>query len=93
MLKTLCSALMLTVADFGMAWAAPLPPLLPDAKPSIVLVANGCGPGFFRTIDGECVPNGRVLVGPGREVILPPPCPRGFRRDPDPRRRLCYRVY
>ncbi len=93
MLKTICAGVVFAAADVGIAWAAAPPLARPDAQAPIVLAANGCGPGFFRTIVGECVPNRRVLVGPGRAVILPPPCPRGFRRDPDPLRRLWYPVY
>ena len=60
----------------------------------IILVSGGCGFAFHRNPFGACVPNrgafiegGPVLVPPVRP---PPPCPRGYYRDPDPARRLCY---
>lgn len=90
--KLLATTAALLLVNLGAASAAPArPPQDTDAP--IILAANGCGPGYFRTIDGECVPNARVRVGPGESVVLPPPCPRGYRRDPDPRRPLCYPVY
>ena len=70
---------------------------------SIVLVRDGCGPGFHLGPRDGCVPNGGRefveprVVGPRgygpREVApirLPPPCPRGYVRDPDPARPICY---
>lgn len=92
MSKILCTTLAFILVDCSMASAAFLEPR-GDTKPPLILIANGCGPGLFRTMDGECVPNRRIRVGGGRAVVGPPPCPRGFLRDPDPARRLCYPVY
>ena len=85
-------ALMAWVAFVGIALATPsYGQVATDAH--IILAANGCGRGFFRTIDGECLPNQKVYVGPRRGTTMGPPCPRGFLRDPDPARPLCYPVY
>ena len=56
---------------------------IPVPQPSIVLVAGGCGPAYHPDRFGVCVPNQRF-------IRLPPPCPRGYHRDPDPARPICY---
>ena len=92
--KTFGPALAFALACGGSVAAAPLmaPAATPAAPPPIVLAADGCGPGYFRTIAGDCRPNQRVMAGP-RRGDAPPPCPRGFLRDPDPARPLCYPVF
>ena len=90
--KSLCATLLVLIFACGSAVSATTYVRL-DANSPIVLAANGCGPGFFRTLAGECFPNRRIVVGPRRGVVLPPPCPRGFLRDPDPARPLCYPVF
>ncbi len=79
------SALMIA----GTASAAPLVPPA-DTQANIVLVSGGCGPAFHRTPFGACVANRVFVPGYYAPVRLPPPCPRGYHRDPDPLRRLCY---
>ncbi len=62
-----------------------------EAPPSLILVSGGCGPAFHRTPFATCAPNRQAFYGAGPEVVrLPPPCPRGYHRDPDPARRICY---
>ncbi|WP_415021353.1 GCG_CRPN prefix-to-repeats domain-containing protein [Bradyrhizobium sp.] len=46
----------------------------PDASGLVEHVADGCGPGWFRTMSGRCVP---------RRPPPPPPPPR-YRRPPPP---------
>ena len=79
---TLTMALLL-IGGCLAAHSAPLP-LAPDAGPPVVLAAGGCGPAFHPDPFGVCVPNRRVIYR------LPPPCPRGYHRDPDPARPICY---
>jgi hypothetical protein len=92
MLKVVSTGLLVLVAGCGIAQADDLALGTAERAPT-VLAANGCGPGFFRTIAGDCEPNARLRVGPGGRVMAPPPCPRGYLRDPDPARPLCYPVY
>ena len=87
MLKgTVAGAAMFIVWSFA-ANAAPAPAL--GAEPHVVLVSGGCGFDFHRNPFGVCVPN-RVFVEGPRFRRLPPPCPRGYHRDPDPARPICY---
>jgi hypothetical protein len=76
-------------AGFAAAGATPLAPLAATPDLPVVAVADGCGPGFFRTLAGQCFPN-RRFVGPYGGVHAPPPCPPGYLRAPD--RPLCYPV-
>ena len=98
-MKLISAALALTLAAGGAASAMPLAPAASRPQASIVLVRDGCGPGFHLAGYGGCVPNGRGarVVEPretGPRVVepirLPPPCPRGYVRDPDPARPICY---
>lgn len=78
----------------GPALALPLAPAPKSGDQlNVEKVANGCGPGMFRTIAGDCRRNRAVFVGPRRGVVAPPPCPRGYLRDPDPARPICYPAY
>ena len=93
MLKTLYATTVLAVAGSLTASASPLVAPI-TTHPPIVLVSGGCGFAFHRNPFGACVPNRPVVygvppvaVGP---VRLPPPCPRGYHRDPDPARPICY---
>ena len=91
-MKSISAAIALTIASCGAAAAMPSAPA-PRVQAPIVLVRGGCGPAFHRGPYGSCVPNGgRVVVEPRivAPVRLPPPCPRGYVRDPDPARPLCY---
>ena len=87
MQKTLYTALALAIAGCDMASAAMVH--LPDTKLPIILAADGCGRGLFRTIDGQCIPNQPA----GRRGRAIPPCPRGYLRDPDPARPICYPAF
>ncbi len=100
MLKSLTAAALLTIAGTG-AIAAPLAARTsvnePSAQPHIVLVGGICGPGLHLDRFGTCVPGRRVVRGPVlveprvvAPIRLPPPCPRGYVRDPDPARPICY---
>ena len=100
MLKALFAGVALvTIGYGGAATAAPFNPA-PEAPARIILVRGGCGPAFHRGPLGACVPNRRVVVGVAPVVVgapavvapirLPPPCPRGYHRDPDPARPICY---
>ena len=103
MLKTLCTMTTLYAASCGLAAGAPLAPLPQSEHAPIILVAGGCGPGLHRGPGGACIVGRRVIVG-GPVVVepriveprvvapirLPPPCPRGYVRDPRPGVRLCY---
>jgi hypothetical protein len=91
MLKVMSTAAALLMAGCGLAQAGERMSEQ-GAQAPIVLAANGCGRGFFRTIAGDCEPNMRMR-GPGGAAVAPPPCPRGYRRDPDPATPLCYPVY
>ena len=92
MLKVFCAGIALVLAGCGAASALPLAPQQ-QGQAHIVLVAGGCGPALHRDQFGGCVPNRRVVVvGPTvvAPLRLPPPCPRGYVRDPDPARPICY---
>ena len=93
MLKSPLMAAALVVAGSVASPAALLKPSL-NAQPEIVLIAGGCGPAFHRDPFGTCVPNRRAFFGAaplaGAPVRLPRPCPRGYHRDPDPARPICY---
>lgn len=92
MKSTAAAAIAIVALGCGSAMAMPLAPAAP-AKAPIVLVRGGCGPAFHRGPYGGCVPNGeRVVVEPRvvAPVRLPPPCPRGYYRDPRPGVALCY---
>ena len=95
MLKYLLAGTALIVLCTSGATAAPLA-AAPVERPPIILVSGGCGFAFHRTPFGTCAPNRRVFVGAGPVVVvpgrLPPPCPRGYYRDPDPLRRICYPI-
>jgi hypothetical protein len=39
------------------AWAFPAAPLESKAAPGVILVAEGCGPGYHRGWFGRCRPN------------------------------------
>ena len=94
---TLGAAVALAIAGCVPVAAMPLAPVA-GTKAPVVLVRDGCGPDSRLNRFDECVPNGRrVFVEPrvvGPRVVapvrLPPPCPRGYVRDPDPVRPLCY---
>ena len=93
MLKILYATAAFAVAGCMTASASPL--MRPMNVPSpIVLASGGCGFAFHRNPFGACVPNRPVVYGvpPGYvgPVRLPPPCPRGYHRDPDPARPICY---
>jgi hypothetical protein len=88
MLKSFGASLAIVIAASGTAFALPQVPH-PTSQQPIIAVANGCGPGAYRTIAGDCRPNQPV----GRRGFAPPPCPRGYARDPDPARPICYPVY
>ena len=91
-MKSISAAIALTIASCGAAAAMPVTPA-PRTHAPIVLVRGGCGPAFHRGPYGGCVPNGeRVVVEPRivAPVRLPPPCPRGYYRDPRPGVPLCY---
>ena len=102
-MNSIAAAIALTLAASGTASAMPLAPAAPKAQAPIVLVRDGCGPGFHLNPFGECRPNGGPFFGGGPRVIgpgpgpgygrLPPPCPRGYYRDPDPARPICYPRY
>ncbi len=99
-MKSFGAAIALVFATAGVAPAMPAAPAAAAlAAAPIVLVRDGCGPGFHRAGPGECVPNGgrvgpRVVEPIGPRVVepvrLPPPCPRGYYRDPRPGVPLCY---
>ena len=97
-MKRLGAAIALTFASVGAATAMPSVPLASHKGAPIVLVRDGCGPGFHLGPGGGCVPNGRgglrVVEPVGPRVVapvrLPPPCPRGYYRDPRPGVPLCY---
>ena len=72
------------------ASAAPVAARPRDDQAGVILVSGGCGFAFHRDPFGVCVPNRRTYVEGPPIVRLPPPCPRGYHRDPDPARRLCY---
>ncbi len=93
MVKGLVLAAALVMAGNVAAMASPLGALpngRPDSQPGIVLVSGGCGFDFHRDPFGICVPNRRVVFGGPAYVRLPPPCPRGYHRDRDPARPICY---
>ena len=95
MLRPLLAGAALVFAGGAASAATPLVPPM-NAQPQIVLVSGGCGLAFHRNPFGACVPNRRVFYGPGpglAPVRLPPPCPRGYHRDPDPARPICYPNY
>jgi hypothetical protein len=98
-MKRIAAAIALTLVAGGTASALPLAPAASTAQAPIVLVRDGCGPGFHLNPFGECRPNrgpffGGPGPGPGPEYgRLPPPCPRGYYRDPNPARPLCYPRY
>ena len=93
MLKVLYATAAFAVTGGVTASAAPM--MAPvDAQPQIVLVSGGCGFAFHRNPFGACVPNRPVFYGVPPVIVapvrLPPPCPRGYHRDPDPARPICY---
>ena len=105
-MKSIAAAIALILAAGGVASAMPLAPSAARTEAPIVLVRDGCGPGAHRGGGDECVPNrggrGPDVVEPreveprevGPRVVapvrLPPPCPRGYYRDPRPDVPMCY---
>lgn len=85
------AAMLAALGGAGGAGAMPVVVPVPAAPPGAAIepAANGCGPGYFRTLAGECFPNQR-FVGPRGGVRAPPPCPPGYLRAPD--RPLCFPV-
>jgi hypothetical protein len=75
MLRTMLLGAALAVGMSSVASAAMLPAPVGNGDAGIVRVAEGCGPGFWRSPNGVCHPMavGRV-------------CPRGYHLGPEGRR-------
>ena len=90
MLKSALAGASLVIMSGVAASAAPAAAMPRDDRARVIPVSGGCGFAFHRDPFGVCVPNGRVYVEGPPVIRLPPPCPRGYHRDPDPARRICY---
>jgi hypothetical protein len=81
---TAAAVTVLALSAFTAAQAAPAAPLAASVTtPDVILVADGCGPGWHRGGWGNCRPN--VYAPP---VVVAPPivCGAGFRWHPRFRR-------
>jgi hypothetical protein len=94
-LSTTAFAVSLSLIGLTAAQAAPAAPVAaPQATSDVILVAGGCGPGWFRDLYGRCRPGAPVVVAPVvPPVVVAPPvvaapvvCERGFRWHPRFRR-------
>jgi hypothetical protein len=97
-LSTAAFAVSLSLIGLTAAQAAPAAPAAPvaaaQATSDVILVAGGCGPGWFRDLYGRCRPGAPVVVAPvAPPVVVVPPvvaapvvCGRGYRWHPGFRR-------